>query len=400
MLAYACDPEGSGEHWLGWGWAEQAGQFCDVHLFTTPKARPAIERHAAALGITPHFIALPAFVRGLSKRLGPVGRWWRKISWQRRAARAVAALHRRSPISLVHQTTFHTFRVPFAAASLGIPAVWGPIAGGEEIPPGFERCVGRAQNAERWRRLANRLCLAAPSVRRSLREAGAIFVSNRTTLQFLPPAARAKCEIVPPNALRAGDAPQPGAARDAHPGLRLLYVGNCVATRSLPLVLQALERLREPSLTLTVAGQGSALAGWREEAGARGLASQVTFVGQVPRAALDALYAAADVLVFPALRDAGGSALLEAMSRGLPVVCFDWGGPAEMVTEDSGVKIPVQDPAQTVAALEAAFTRLRAEPAWRASLAARAAARIAEEFTWEAKRRVLEATYTRLLRAA
>ena len=32
MIAFACNPAGSGEHWLGWGWAEQAAKSCDVTL--------------------------------------------------------------------------------------------------------------------------------------------------------------------------------------------------------------------------------------------------------------------------------------------------------------------------------------------------------------------------------
>jgi glycosyltransferase involved in cell wall biosynthesis len=85
------------------------------------------------------------------------------------------------------------------------------------------------------------------------------------------------------------------------------------------------------------------------------------------------------------------------MSLGLPVVCLDWAGPGEIVDASSGVKISVADPTRTVAEMAAAFARLRDEPAWRASLAAGAVAR-ANTFTWEAKRRVLEATYRRLIR--
>ena len=39
---------------------------------------------------------------------------------------------------IVHQTTFHTFRIPFLAAGWQeCQRVWGPVAGGESCPPGF-----------------------------------------------------------------------------------------------------------------------------------------------------------------------------------------------------------------------------------------------------------------------
>jgi glycosyltransferase involved in cell wall biosynthesis len=51
-------------------------------------------------------------------------------------------------------------------------------------------------------------------------------------------------------------------------------------------------------------------------------------------------YDEADALAFLWLRDSGGSALLEAMTRGLPVICLDWGGPAKMLGEYSGIRLP------------------------------------------------------------
>ncbi len=397
MLAYACDPEGGGEHWLGWGWAEQAARFSDVQLITTPKSRPTIERHAARTGITPHFVEIPRTLRWLSERLDHAGLWWRKIAWAKRAAQLAAKLHREAPLDLVHQTTFHSFRVPFYAASLGVPSVWGPIAGGESTPPGFDEFLGEAASAERARIRQNRLWLRWPRLQRALREAGALFVSNHTTLDFLPADCRAKCVVVPPNALRSGDVPAARETRAASGALALLYVGNCVATRSIPLVLRALARPGLESCALTVVGSGPALDGWRREAERLGLAARVHFAGQVTREQLPSLYAAADALVFPALRDAGGSALLEAMSLGVPVVCLDWAGPGEMVDAECGVKITVASPELSIAGFADAFARLRDDPGWRAQLAANAAARVQEHFSWEAKGRVLEAAYTRLL---
>lgn len=377
MLAYACDPEGSGEHWLGWGWAEQAAHEFDVQLITTPKSCGVIERHAARVGITPHFI----------EPTGAAGSWRRKFAWQRSASRVVAELHAGAPFALVHSTTFHTFRVPFYAASLGIPAVWGPIAGGEHIPRGFEQCC----RGERLRGWLNRLCLALPAVRRSLRDAKAIFVSNHTTLDFLPAWCRAKCEVVPPNALREDAPPAPRQPRSDR--LALLYVGNCVPTRCIPLAAAALERLGDARCTLTVVGDGPALEEWRR------MLPGVRFAGRVNRDELPRFYNEADVFVFPALRDSGGSALLEAMSLGLPVVCLDWAGPAEIVDAASGVKVSVADPERAIAEMAAAFARLRDDPAWRAKLAEGAVER-ARSFTWEAKRRLLETTYRRLLAAS
>ena len=204
MLAYACDPAGGGEHWLGWGWAEAASRFCDVTLFAPLKARAEIEKEASRLGISVAFVEIPAWLRWCSERLGTGGSWWRKIAWAKRAAAAVRV--RRSEFDIVHQTTFHTFRVPFYAAEIGIPSIWGPIAGGESAPAGFEEILGpKAAKSERERDSQNLRWLRWGSVQRALRSTSAIFVSNRTTLQFLPEFAQKKATVVPPNTVRTGE---------------------------------------------------------------------------------------------------------------------------------------------------------------------------------------------------
>jgi glycosyltransferase involved in cell wall biosynthesis len=285
-----------------------------------------------------------------------------------------------------------------AQGKIDAAVVWGPIAGGERVPPGFETYLGPAKGAEARRQTVNRLSIRVPSVKRSLENARALFVSNRTTLEFLPDKVREKSKIVPPNALRPQDESfSPTTAKGKAGPFRLLYVGNCVATRAIPLVLDALDVSGLEDFEFKIIGDGPALDEWRRLAARSRMEEQVKFLGKIPHAQLNDYYSTADALVFPALRDSGGSALLEAMARYLPVVCLDWAGPGEMVDEKSGIKIPVTNPVETVKALAAALKRLKAAPGWRESLATAGRARAVEKFGWDAKREILEKTYGELL---
>jgi glycosyltransferase involved in cell wall biosynthesis len=398
MIAFACNPAGGGEHWLGWGWAEQASQSYDVTLLAWDRFAPAIQTHAKAAGVRAVCVGVPAWVNRIGDR-NTLGRWFRQLVWHRRASGIALQLHAKEAYKLVHQTTFHTFRIPFLAADWKIPKVWGPIAGGEACPPGFGPWLGRLKSAEAMRGTMNRLALAQPRVRHSLRAADAIFVSNHTTLNFLPESCRSRCLIVPPNAVRGQLAPPPDRVSNPKAPLKLLFVGNCIATRAMPLVFDALKRVPKSSWNLKVVGAGAALEDWKTDVAKAGLNSNVTFTGAVPYVEVVKHYAEADAFVFPALRDSGGSGILEAMSSGLPVVCCDWGGPAEMVDEHSAVKIPVSHPEETIAGFAAAFERLQAQPAWRLELGQAAFRRARDEFSWRKKRDVLEKTYERFLGA-
>ena len=87
----------------------------------------------------------------------------------------------------------------------------------------------------------------------------------------------------------------------------------------------ALARLTDEPWTLVVAGDGPARRDVEAEfAGFAG--GRVHFIGAVEAGGLPALYAAADIYVWPAVREAFGIAILEAQAAGLPVVAGDAGG--------------------------------------------------------------------------
>jgi glycosyltransferase involved in cell wall biosynthesis len=124
-----------------------------------------------------------------------------------------------------------------------------------------------------------------------------------------------------------------------------------------------------------------------------GIASRVTFLGQLPH--LEVLRqlesGAYDVVAMPSAPRNGEKegipvALMEAMARFLPVVASDVGGVAELVGSGAGVLVPPEDEA----ALAAALTRLGSSPALRAELAAAGRARIETSFSVDAVAEQLE----------
>lgn len=88
---------------------------------------------------------------------------------------------------------------------------------------------------------------------------------------------------------------------------------------------------------------------------------RVRFVGPRTGAALDAVYAQADLLVLPSRTEAFGMVVTEALARGIPVIASDVGGVAEALGRAPdgtvpGVLVPPGDPAALAAALRAWLT--------------------------------------------
>ena len=47
-----------------------------------------------------------------------------------------------------------------------------------------------------------------------------------------------------------------------------------------------------------------------------------------------------DIMVLPSMRECGGAVVLEAMASGVPVIAAKWGGPADYISEGTGILIP------------------------------------------------------------
>ncbi len=137
---------------------------------------------------------------------------------------------------------------------------------------------------------------------------------------------------------------------------------------------ESLAGLCDRDWRLIIAGDGPA--GAEVAAALAPLGGRVALLGQVAADALPPLYAAADLMVWPAIREAYGMALLEAQAAGLPVIAGRTDGvPAVVADGETGLLTPPGDPA----ALRTAMVALIDDPARRAAMAVAAARRVSAE---------------------
>ena len=141
------------------------------------------------------------------------------------------------------------------------------------------------------------------------------------------------------------------------------------------LLARALAEARDLPWRLLVVGDGPARPA--VEAMLRTLGDdRVRFAGLIPEEGLPPVYAAADLYVWPAVREAYGLALLEAQAAGLPVVAGREGGVAEVVADGrSGILTPPRDPGAFARAVRGIFER----PERRHAMAEAAALFVSEE---------------------
>ena len=165
------------------------------------------------------------------------------------------------------------------------------------------------------------------------------------------------------------------ARRDAAEHLRILFIGQAVERKGLPVLLRAFEALREHvPATLTLVGASA------EEVAHMTLDDRaISALGKVSEARKLAELARADVLCAPSLGgESFGMVITEGLAAGTPVLASDIPGYRDVLRDGiDGQLVPAGDPL----ALAQALRRLALEPARRARMAVAARER-AERFAW------------------
>lgn len=113
----------------------------------------------------------------------------------------------------------------------------------------------------------------------------------------------------------------------------LFYVGRIVREKGLGVLLDAFSRVLavEPKTKLVIAGKGPYLDELRHRAYQLGIYNRIYFAGYVDDYTRNALYAGAQVAVFPSLYEPFGIVALEGMAAGAVVLVSDTGGLSEII---------------------------------------------------------------------
>lgn len=383
ISAYACEPHKGSEPAVGWNWAfelAQAGH--EVWVITRENNRPHIEKALFDASLPNlHFLYfdLPRWLCFWKKR----GRFVHLYYFLWQVGAFLAVRKQKLSFDLVHHVTFVSVRQPSLMGLLGIPFLFGPVAGGEAAPWKLRKSFPfRAQCRDLFRDLVDWWVRFDPLMWLTFAKADRIVVTSPQTKALLPKRFREKSLVrlaigIDSDLLGRGERMPPERA------FRLLFVGQLLYWKGLHLALRAFARfsLDHPECRFSIVGSGP------DEKWLRAIAphleDRIDWIPWMDRADLMRHYEESDILLFPSLRDSGGMVVLEAMAHGLPVVCLDLGGPGVLVDERCGIRVETggKSEADVVQGLVEGLERLADDPAFWMDCS-RGAKQRAHEYSW------------------
>jgi glycosyltransferase involved in cell wall biosynthesis len=315
--------------------------FADVWVITRENNRGAIE---AVLPSLPERDSLHFVYVDLPRR----ARFWKRgqrgirlyyMLWQVAALGRARALAADVHADLVWHLTLANVWLGSTAPLVGLPFVYGPVGGAVATP--WRLMVGappRAIAFETGRVVARAIGrFLNPASRLAWSRADLILAQNEDTRRWLPRRHRSKTLVFPHVVLEGAattlSSRLPSTARTA------VFAGRLVFFKRVDLAIRALALVDD--WRLIVCGSGPEEERLRELAAKLEVAARIEFLGWTPRASvLDLLRDQADVLIFPCLHEEGGMIIGEALANGVPVVCFDMGGPPAIAGPAAAVVAP------------------------------------------------------------
>ena len=407
LSAYQCGAGMGSVSQIGWEWYQRLSTSCQVTLLTHVRNRATLEAAGVPLNdssvifIDTEWFAGPLY--RFASRCFPrsehplflissldffVYDWIATRHCQRllKAGQTWDVVHAVTPVSPMAATRLH---------ALGIPLLLGPWNGALASPTTFPEIM---QAESKWLYPVRNFGWVIDLLVGSTRNAAMILTATRSTLAGIPARYRTKCRFMLENGVDLAlfePAPWPAAPTDNTP-LRIAFVGRLMPVKGVAMLLEAITALDFP-VQLTVVGEGPERSVLERVSSELGIAEKVLFTGNLPLNEVSQIIRQAHVFCLPSVRESGGAVLLEAMAVARPVIAIDFGGPAEIVDDGVGVKLPATGKADVVQGLIKQLKNVRQQPERWIARGLEGRRRVELYYSWDAKIASAIACYRELL---
>jgi glycosyltransferase involved in cell wall biosynthesis len=412
VIAEACNPTWTSVPLVGYQFARALAARPDLDVTVATHVRnregltdDSLTRLARVCYVDNEWLAKPLhrlskLVRGgqsLSWTIDTAMAWPAYMAFERQLYRQLERQLTGGAFDLIHRVTPLTPTMGSPLAGLtDVPMVVGPLNGGLPWPSEYPEL--RRQERE-WLVPLRGLYKRLPFYGSTYRHLAGVIAGSRHTATEVPASFTGKRFYLPENGVDPTRFPIADGWPEPNGRFTFITVGRLVPYKGADLIVEAMSCSRAlRRCNLVIVGDGPQRGPLTELVQKHGLQDNVRIAGWVDQPQLARELGTAQSFVFPSLREFGGGVVLEALAKGLPSVVADYGGPAELVTPDCGVLLPMRPRGELVESLRQAMEGLASDPARCRAMGAAACRKVREEFTWEVKAGRIVEMYRETLR--
>jgi len=402
ITAYAVNPYKGSEDGIAWNIIRQMSNHNKIVAITRENNRAPIEKYIAAnpLDKSVHlefaYFDLPYWMRFWKK--GSRGALLYHYLWH--LAVVLFIWRKKFQFDLAHHLNFNNDWTPSFLWLLGKPFIWGPIGHHPKVPKEYIKVYGfKAWFLEqvKW---GIKKCFwhLDPFLKITKWKAAKIIALNSSVQKVLNVAAE-KIIVIP-----AAGTERPTLSTATENKFTVLSIGRLVSLKGFDISIEAfaqfykqLPAAAQAKTQLVLIGKGPQKKFLVEIIKKHNLPTHTILLKDwMERSALAQYYTNAKVFLFPS-HEGAGMVVPEALSYGIPVLCFKNVGPGELIDEHCGIAIPYGTRADSITQFAKALDRLYQEPTYQKELSINASKRFKNQFTWEGKGLAIQEIYTTAL---
>jgi len=404
ITAYAVNPYKGSEDGTAWNMVIEIAKYNNVLVITRENNQAAIEKYRKenelpqGRNLEFAYFDLPYWMRFWKK--GGRGALLYFYLWQ--IGMLFFVKKKKFQFDIAHNLNFHNDWTPSFLWALGKPFVWGPIGHHPRIPKLYlMKSASKAAyylDGLKWY-TKKMFWWFDPFLKITKWKAAKIITINSSVQKELGFSQNKEIRL-PAVATR----PAPEHIETlTYNMFNILSIGRFVPLKGFDITIEAFAKfyhrqngLDQNRLKLTLIGKGPEKERLEKLTRILQVEEAVEFIDWMTRSELDTYFSSSSVFLFPS-HEGAGMVVPEALSFGLPVLCFDNIGPGEFIDGSCGMKVGYTTPRDSIVSFSKYLQLLFKEPALQARLADGAKRHFENNFTWERKGKKISDAYRAIL---
>lgn len=401
ITAYDVNPYKGSESATGWNFIWQISRDNKVTAITRKNNKNDIEKYidenkVEVKNLKFAYFDLPYYLRFWKR--GARGALLYYYLWQ--ISLPFALWKKRRNFDIVHGLNFHNDWTPSFLWLLNKNFVWGPVNHNEPVLLSYSlRSFGILGSIKEMVKVLIKIIFwkLDPFLFICKKKAKYIFCGNSSVARRLGFKTKNQKIIM---LSQVGISTSIANKMHSESEFNIMTAGRMIEIKSFDIVLKAFSRFIHSvesggkKIKLTIVGDGRLFDKMKCLSEKLGVSSSVEFKGWISKDDIDSVYESSDLFVFTS-HEGAGLVVAEAMSHGLPIICFDNYGPGETVTSESGIKVPYTNYEKSVVEISNALMKLYCDEELLFNLS-KGAIEASGKFFWQKKAKLIERVYSEL----
>ncbi|WP_083634270.1 glycosyltransferase family 4 protein [Saccharicrinis aurantiacus] len=337
--AYACSPIKGSEPGMAWNWIIQLAKHCKLFVITEGEWKDDIEayleEHQLRTCIQFYYNPVSDKVRTMCWNQGDWRFYYYYRKWQKKTLTIANKIVAQESIDIIHQLNMVGYREPGLLWKIkNKPNVWGPIGGFGEIPKDYLSLYTKQSALKQsLKQLINRHQVKLPYIKKPIQGFDRLIACNSSAKIILDKISKKNTATIS----EVGAQTFKGVVKSKNFNskvLKVAWVGKNDERKALNIALDVFKEINNYNIELHIFGVA--------QADLSSNYKNIIYHGWLAHDKTIQELQSCHLLLFTSLFEATGTAVLEAISYGLPVLCHNTCGMGDIIDDSCGYKIDMK----------------------------------------------------------